>query len=134
MSHIRDSGHFLWILDNLTLPSEYILCTLDITSLYTNIPNDKGIHAVRKLLFENRNIWENPTNHSICKLLEIVLKCNNFQFDNKDYLQVGGTAMGTKLAPSYANIYMGWFEDTHVYPYDPQPLIWKRYIDDIFFI
>ena len=41
-SYIRDSGHFLWILDNLTLPPNVILCTLDVTSLYTNIPNTEG--------------------------------------------------------------------------------------------
>ena len=46
----------------------------------------------------------------------------------------GGTAMGTKLALSFANIFMGWFEDTYVYTYKIQPLLWKRYIDDIFII
>ena len=40
--------------------------------------------------------------------------------------------MGTKLAPSYANIFMSDFEDRHVYTYDLQPKVWLRYIDDIF--
>ena len=42
--------------------------------------------------------------------------------------------MGTKLAPSFANIFMGWFEDHYVYTYKLQPLVWKRYIDDVFMI
>ena len=42
--------------------------------------------------------------------------------------------MGTRLAASYANLFMGWFEETYVYSYRLQPVIWKRYIDDIFFI
>ena len=133
-SYIRDSGHFLWILNQLSLPKNTILCTLDVTSLYTNIPNKEGIYAVRQSLSRTRHHMDNPTNNSICELLELVLTCNNFQFDNKHYLQVGGTAMGTKLAPSFANIYMGWFEDTFVYTYKLQPLIWKRYIDDIFMV
>ena len=133
-SYTRDSGHFLWILENLKIPQNVILCTLDVTSLYTNIPNNEGIAAVRRSLAQLRDPWENPTNHSICELLRLVLTCNNFQFDNKHYLQVGGTAMGTKLAPSFANIFMGWFEDTYVYNYKLQPLLWKRYIDDIFMI
>ena len=133
-SYIRDSGHFLWLLDNLELPQNVILCTLDVTSLYTNIPNTEGIEAVRKSLSLNRDPYENPTNNSICELLKLVLTCNNFQFDNKHYFQVGGTAMGTKLAPSFANIFMGWFEDTHVHTYKLRPLVWKRYIDDIFII
>ena len=62
----------------------------------------------------------------------LVLSKNNFNFNNEHYLQVGGTAMGTKLAPSYANIFMDYFERTFVYTYEVQPLLWKRYIDDIF--
>ena len=42
--------------------------------------------------------------------------------------------MGTKLAPSYANIFMGDFEEKHVYTYPHQPLWWKRFIDDIIMI
>ena len=54
--------------------------------------------------------------------------------NNKHYLHVGGTAMGTQVAPSFANIFMSWFEDKFVYTYTPKPLLWKRYIDDVFMI
>jgi hypothetical protein len=47
---------------------------------------------------------------------------------------VGGTAMGTRVAPSFANIFMAHFEKTFVDSYKPGPAIWLRYIDDIFFI
>ena len=62
----------------------------------------------------------------------LVLTCNNFTFLGKHYLQVGGTAMGTKVAPSYAINFMNSFEKEHVYTYHQQPLVWKRFIDDIF--
>ena len=42
--------------------------------------------------------------------------------------------MGTKLAPSFANLFMGNFEDKFVYTYKLKPLIWKRFIDDVFLI
>ena len=42
--------------------------------------------------------------------------------------------MGTKLALSYANLFMSNFEDKYVYPYPQQPFIWKRFFDKIFFI
>ena len=133
-SYLRDSSHLLNIIRHLQIPSGAILATLDVTSLYTNIPNDEGITAVSRYLFRHRDASLNPTNHSICKLLELVLKTNNFEFDNKDFLQVGGTAMGTKLAPSFANLFMGYFEDKFVSPYPKQPFLWKRFIDDIFII
>ena len=42
--------------------------------------------------------------------------------------------MGTKLAPSYANLFMTKFEQNHVYTYHLQSTLWKRFIDDIFMI
>ena len=42
--------------------------------------------------------------------------------------------MGTRLAPSFANIFMYHFEEKYVYPYPLKPTIWLRYIDDIFMI
>ena len=42
--------------------------------------------------------------------------------------------MGTKLAPSYANLFMTKFEGNHVYTYHLQPTLWKRFIGDIFMI
>ena len=67
-------------------------------------------------------------------LQSLVLKKNNFQFNGVNYLQIGGTAMGTKVAPSFAITYMGNFEEKHVYTYIQQPLMYLRYIDDIFII
>ena len=42
--------------------------------------------------------------------------------------------MGTAFSPNYANIHMGYFEQTALSkaPSNLQPLIWKRFIDDIF--
>jgi hypothetical protein len=38
-------------------------------------------------------------------------KNQNFTFDGNHYLQINGTAMGTKMAPSYTNIFMGDLEE-----------------------
>ena len=47
------------------------------------------------------------------------------------YHQIQGTAMGTKMAPSYANIFMAELEEKLLANYPISPLLWKRYIDDI---
>ena len=104
------------------------------SSLYTNIPNDLGIQACREPLEVYRSGAKNPSNSSIIELLEMVLTMNNFDFNGLHFLQVGGTAMGTHLAPSYANLFMDLFERKYVYTYPVQPLLWKRYIDDIFLL
>jgi hypothetical protein len=131
-SYLKDTTHLLNLLREVgTLPPNSIIFTMDVTSLYTNINNDEAITACAEALDLNRPGETEPSNISLLKLLECVLKMNNFEFNGQHYLQVGGTAMGTKLAPSLANIFMGNFEEKYVYTYHLQPLLWKRFIDDI---
>ena len=42
-SYLRDSTHLINILKGLRLPENAILASLDVTSVYTNIPNQEGI-------------------------------------------------------------------------------------------
>ena len=42
--------------------------------------------------------------------------------------------MGTKMAPSYASLFMGKFEEDKLSDYHHQLLIWLRFLDDIFLI
>ena len=46
----------------------------------------------------------------IVDFTELVLKNNNFEFDDKHYVQKLGTAIGTRMAPSCANIFMNRLE------------------------
>ena len=135
-SYIKDTTHFLTILEELgPLPENSWLLTLDVSSLYTVIPNVEGLHAARESLHEFRpNPNVKPSNDSLVKLLELVLTKNNFQFNGEHYLQISGTSMGSKTAPSFAVTFMNNFEEDFVYTYPHQPLIWKRYIDDCFCI
>ena len=134
-SYVRDTTHFLSKIINLgNLPANCLLATLDVASLYTNIPNDQGIQAAKETLETHRPQHDKPSTQNLMILLEKVLKMNNFDFANRHFLQIGGTAMGTKVAPSFANTYMGWFESKFVYTYHQQPLLWVRFIDDIFVI
>ena len=64
----------------------------------------------------------------------MVLTRHNFQFNGQNYLQIGGTAMGTKAAPGYAINNLGKFEAKYVYTYHKQPFLCLRFIDDIFII
>lgn len=45
-----------------------------------------------------------------------------------------GTAMGARMAPSYANLFMGALEHKILSTQLHKPLVWLRYIDDIFAI
>ena len=86
-SYIRDTGDFMWKLqeiDNLT--GYEIRLTLDVSALYTNIPNEEGTTVVRRTRSLARPGDTQPSNLSLVKLLAQVLSLNNFQFDGQNYL------------------------------------------------
>ena len=132
-SYIKDTNHFLQILGkHKNVPKGAFLFTLDIESLYTNIRHNVGIRFVQLALDKLRPTNELPKNDSILLMLEAILTKNNFSFNDEHYLQIAGTAMGTKTAPSYANIVVAIYELLYVYSYQLQPICWYRFIDDIF--
>ncbi|XP_070549549.1 uncharacterized protein [Ptychodera flava] len=105
---------------------------MDVVSLYTNIPHSYGIQAVKEMIEENNTITVNP--ELICEMLQFILTKNYFEFNGQYYLQICGTAMGSKVAPSYANITMGKLERQILENYTPAPDNWKRFIDDVRFM
>ena len=99
----------------------------------TSIPHNEGIQAVRNRLYtKNPNLDDiSLPAGTMSDLLQIVLTRNYFQFADKMYHQVQGTAMGTKMAPAYANIFMAELEEGLLRNYHTTPILWKRYIDDV---
>ena len=67
-------------------------------------------------------------------MASFVLKNNLFEFNGKVKQQVSGTAIDTKFAPTYACIFMDKIESDVLKTQEAKPLVWYRYIDDVFFI
>jgi hypothetical protein len=68
-------------------------------------------------------------------LLDFVMKHGYCQFDGQYYKQVQGTVMGTPVAPPYSNIYVAsCLEAAAKAKCDNWPRIYKRFIDDGFFV
>jgi len=132
-SYVRNTTHLLNILKEIdVLPNNAILVTLDVSSLYTNIPTNEGINACR-IALDKRTDKCVPT-ESICDLSVSVLTMNNFVSNNEHFIQQHGTAMGTRMAPAYANLFMGKFERRASPNYADKLHLWVRYIDDIFMV
>jgi len=53
-------------------------------------------------------------------------------WETKNHFQTHGTVMGTKMAVSFANIFMAAVETEIINRRRLKSLIWKRYIDDFF--
>ena len=117
-------------------PEGTIPVTLDVSAMYSNVPWQEGMDAFEEAL-NRRDNQDVPTSF-LMKLVWIVLTCNLFVFNAVMFLQLIGVAMGTKMAPTFACIFMGWLEKNMLAGWRSHgglmPKLWRRYIDDIWFL
>ena len=82
-SYLQDTPDFLRIIEDNNaegpLPENSVLVSIDVSGLYTNIPQDEGLDAVSEAL-EKKNL---PfPKEFLVKLLELTLKHNIFEFNS----------------------------------------------------
>ena len=133
-SYVQDTTNFINKIESVSkhLLQKAILVTMDVKSLYTNIPKREGINAVKSFLDTSSIKQLTPI---ITTFLRLILTLNNFIFNDTNFLQTSGVSMGTKCAPSYANLFMGKFAEMYILPQHLNKCsLYLRYIDDIFFI
>ena len=51
-SYVKDTTHFINITKNICLEPDDFLVTIDVSSLYTNIPDTEGIATINKMMEE----------------------------------------------------------------------------------
>ena len=108
-----------------------IMCSLDVSSLFTNVPLEETLNSCLDKLFSLADPLALPR-VVLRKLLEFATKKSHFLFDGKYYDQIDGVAMGSPLGPVLANIFMCAFEEKWLLNAKVSPLFWNRYVDDTF--
>ena len=123
-SYICNSKHFLQLLESLLpLPENAVIVTA-VISLFTNISHEEGIESVLHYMKLHANALPPcaPSLHTIRILLETILK------NNRHFLQLISTAMGTKASPPYTNLFMGRHKETILEAFIWAITFWKRLI------
>ena len=133
-TYVKDTNHALSIFDSFTFDeSDQLPCflfTMDVKSLYTVIPNDGGLQALPYFL-DQRTVKE-PSTHTLVRLAKLVLTLNAFSFDDRHYRQIGGVAVGSRMGPNYACLFVGYIEERIRSTYIGfVPQLHEHYIDDV---
>ena len=129
--YIKGTTDFINFMESKKFQTNTLLMTMDVTSLYTNTPQVEGIQIVYSAYEEfYQNNLPIPTVY-IKLMLRLILQENSFKFANKHFLQLYRTAMGTKAAVAFANIFMAKIENQILQQSKHKPLEWVRFIDDI---
>ena len=130
-SYIQDTTDFINKLNSIEqkLPGDSILFCMDVKGLYPSVPKKEGLDACKQAL-DNRPNPSIPTT-DVLSMIRLVLENNNFSFNGKHYLQVEGTAIGSRLGMNYASTYLGVWEQQLLEQSSDKPHTYFRYVDDI---
>ena len=129
-SYLKDTYHFISKIRDTPIDPSWLLISADVESLYTNMKIDIILSTITEIF----NEFPDPSRPDSCilELLALTLKNNDFEFDGNFYLQVCGIAMGRRYAPSAANIYLRKFDYQAMNGFYIKPLLYSRFLDDIF--
>lgn len=131
---VSNSKCFSEEITNLNLPSEFVMTSYDVESLFTNVPLNETIDII--LSNYDPNDFFGLSENIVRKLLKFATSESCFLFNGILYNQVDGISMGSCLGPVFANAFMckkevDWLNDC---PAQFKPIYYKRYVDDLFLI
>ena len=80
-SYVKDTTDFVKKIQSIPpLNTNILLVTLNVTFLYTNIPNKEALSVIYKVLRTKRPDTREPlSNHDIVQMLKLVLTFHNFE-------------------------------------------------------
>ena len=107
------------------------MASLDVESLFTNFPLEETIKNCVNDLFSNSFYSDKLSRKD---LYELAATESSFIFDNKLYKQTDGVAVGSPLGSTLANAFLCHYEKNWLNecPSQFKPVVYKRYVDDIF--
>lgn len=103
--NIKNSTELVKLLKDVKLPSDYVLVSLDVVSLFTNIPKKLVLRIIQDEWDLMKGLVKVPK-----EILEVLVKTcfetSYFKYNNSFYRQLDGSSMGNPASPVLANIVM----------------------------
>lgn len=135
-SYVKDSFQFKDFITKITIPDGYVLLSLDVSSLYTNVPLERVRNALksRKDALSTCNSSKNIPINELIKAVNLIMENTCFLFNNEFFKQKTGLPMGSPLAPPAAEIVMQDLETTCLKFLEDAGIqlpFYKRYVDGI---
>ena len=114
--------------------SKLYMDSLDVDSLFTNIPLEETINICTNLIYDNVDVIEGMNKLEFKNLLSLATQESYFLFNDVLYKQKDGVAMGSPLGPTIANFFLSFYEVKWLEqcPNEFKPVFYRRYVDVVF--
>jgi len=102
-SSVRNSYHLVNKLDGIVFEPNCKLASLDVVSLFTNVPHEWMYESISKR-WEFITLNTKITKEEFLKAIKLILNSTYFSFNKIIYKQVCGTPMGSHLSSVISDI------------------------------
>ena len=129
---MRNSAEFATFIAGQSHPSGTVLVSFDVVSLFTRVPVDLVVKVAHKRLSMDTSLTERMSLSAdqVVQLLQFCLDATFLAYRGDFYQQTFGTAMGSPVSVTVANLVMEDVEQRALSSYPSPPPFWKRYVDD----
>ena len=129
---INSTNEFVNICKTIDSPTHMV--SLDVESLFTNVPVDDTIEIILNHVYNNDLLRKPNIPKVIMKRLlkTCTTECPFYSPTGEIYVQKDGISMGTPLGPTFANYYMCELENNAFATLSNKPKVYCRYVDDCF--
>lgn len=131
--YIQNSFTFKKTIDSIHINNDEVMISLDVKSLYTNIPVKLAEKIITKKWDDIKNHTKIPKSEFLIAL-RLILNSNFFQYNEDFYTQLEGAAMGSPISSVIAQIVMEDLEENVINNLTFDLPFYQRYVDDSFAI
>lgn len=135
-TYLKDTSDLIRKIEKIKIPDNALIITLDYESMYTNIVHNEAVDAIKRTIqnsdkYRTVNGIKRPHTDSFCKLLELAIARNTFKFNDKNFYQSRGVAMGHIASPNICDIVIYYLEKQMLKLANNKVLCWLRFRDDV---
>ena len=129
-AHLRNSSDLMQRLQQVGFRNKTMV-SFDVKSLFTNVPVDAALEAAEQALQEiNQEHLPLPKSDYL-KAVRLCVQFGAFKFNEAEFQQHTGLAMGSPLSPVLACLYMETLERSHYKTIVGRNNTWLWYVDDV---
>ena len=132
-AHLKNSTDLIERLTNIDFTNRK-MASFDVKALYTNVPVNGAIGAVSEAIQRMSDNDLPVPKSDFIKLVSLCINFGPFVFNEEEFEQHSGLAMGSPLSAVAACLYMETLEKEHFIRIIGRGNKWVRYVDDILVI